>query len=111
MIDLRRDAATFCKWFGVELSAQNGRMLYVPENFAHGYQTLENDTEVAYQVSQFYCAEAERGIRWDNPAFRIEWPEVGQGIISQKDLSWPLMLKQARGIKLRANPEMAEGRE
>lgn len=62
-------------------------------------------------MSQSYCAKAERGIRWDDPAFRIEWPEVGQRVILQKDLSWQLMLEQARGSKLRAKPEMAEGRE
>ena len=89
IIDLRRDSATYKQWFGVELTADNYKMLYVPENFAHGYLTLEDDTEVAYQVSQFYTPGSERGIRWNDPAFNIEWPRTDDLIISEKDGSWP----------------------
>ena len=64
-------------------------MLYVPENFAHGYQTLEDNSEVLYQVSQFYSPGAERGVRWDDPTFAIEWLEKGNIEISEKDKSWP----------------------
>lgn len=88
IIDLRPASPTYTQWFGVELTAGNYKMLYVPENFAHGFQTLENDTEVTYQVSQFYTPGSERGIRWDDPAFSIDWPIEVQ-VISDKDKSWP----------------------
>ena len=89
IIDLRRESPTYLEWIGVELTAENRKMLYVPENFAHGYQTLEENTEVVYQVSQFYSPESERGVRWDDPTFAIEWPETGNTKISEKDKSWP----------------------
>ena len=66
IIDLRPDSATYMDWIGVELTADNRKMLYVPENFAHGYQTLNDNTEVFYQVSQFYSPEFETGVRWDD---------------------------------------------
>jgi dTDP-4-dehydrorhamnose 3,5-epimerase len=87
IIDLRPDSPTYQEWIGVELSAQNHRLLYVPENFAHGFQTLTNDTEILYQVSQFYTPGAERGIRYDDPAFAIEWP-LDVSVISEKDRTW-----------------------
>ena len=87
IIDLRPESPTYRQWFGVELTAENHKMLYVPENFAHGFQTLENDTEVLYQVSQFYTPGAERGIRYDDPAFNIKWP-LDVAVISEKDRSW-----------------------
>jgi dTDP-4-dehydrorhamnose 3,5-epimerase len=77
------------RWIGVELTADNGRMLYVPEGFAHGYQTLADGTEVFYQVSEYYTPEAERGLRWDDPVFAVEWPEADPRIVSEKDRSWP----------------------
>jgi len=88
IIDLRPESPTYKQWMGVELTAENYKMLYVPENFAHGLQTLEDDTEVIYQVSQFYTPGAERGIRWNDPAFRIEWPQDIE-VISDKDADWP----------------------
>lgn len=88
IIDLRSESPTYKQWMGVELTAENYKMLYVPENFAHGVQTLEDDTEVIYQVSQFYTPGAERGIRWNDPAFRIEWPRDIE-VISDKDADWP----------------------
>jgi dTDP-4-dehydrorhamnose 3,5-epimerase len=87
MIDLRPDSPTYMKWAGVELTAENYTMLYVPERFAHGFQTLEDRTEVTYQVSQFYAPESERGVRYDDPAFGIEWP-LRIEVISDKDLRW-----------------------
>jgi dTDP-4-dehydrorhamnose 3,5-epimerase len=87
VIDLRPTSPTFAQWIGVELTAGNYRMLYVPENFAHGFQTLADDSEVTYQVSQFYTPGAENGIRWDDPAFNIEWPLAIQ-VISEKDRNW-----------------------
>jgi len=88
IIDLRPESPTYKQWMGVELTAENYKMLYVPENFAHGLQTLEDDTEVIYQVSQFYTPGAERGMRWNDPAFRIEWPQDIE-VISDKDADWP----------------------
>ena len=88
IIDLRKDSVTFKSWIGVELSADNRTMLYVPEGFAHGYQTLVDNSEVFYQTTQFYHPDAERGCRWNDPAFGIQWPlEVTQ--ISHKDTNYP----------------------
>jgi dTDP-4-dehydrorhamnose 3,5-epimerase len=89
IVDLRSDSATFMKWIGVELSAKNRRMLYAPRDFAHGYQTLEDDTEIFYLVSESYHPESERGVRWDDPAFGIEWPAPHEKIISAKDRGLP----------------------
>ena len=89
IIDLREDSPTNKQWIGVELSDENYRMLYVPEGFAHGYQTLQDNTEVTYQVSQFYTPNSERGIRWDDPTFNITWPDTEKRIITEKDQSWP----------------------
>lgn len=89
IIDLRPDSLTYKQWFGIELNSTNNKMLLVPENFAHGYQCLANNTEVFYQVSQFYTPGAERGIRWDDPAFDIQWPEMYHPIVSEKDNQWP----------------------
>ena len=88
IIDLRPTSATFKKHFAVELSGENGRMLYIPEDFAHGFQTLQNDTEVFYQMAQRYSAEHARGVRWNDPAFGIEWPE-GERIIIERDQNYP----------------------
>jgi dTDP-4-dehydrorhamnose 3,5-epimerase len=89
IIDLRPDSPTYKQWTGVELSADNRRALYVPEGFAHGYQTLAPDTETFYQVSERYAPGAERGVRWDDPAFAIEWPDAGNVFLSEKDATWP----------------------
>ena len=74
VVDIRPRSPTYRRWFGVELSAQNRRMLYVPSGFAHGFQTLEADSELFYQISVAYRAELSRGIRWNDPALEIEWP-------------------------------------
>jgi dTDP-4-dehydrorhamnose 3,5-epimerase len=88
VIDMRADSRTYKKWFGVDLSDKNYKMLYVPRNFAHGFQTLEDDTEVMYLVSEFYAPETERGVRYDDPIFDIQWPlPVAQ--ISDRDARWP----------------------
>jgi dTDP-4-dehydrorhamnose 3,5-epimerase len=89
IVDLRPRSATFKKWTAVELTAENRRALYVPKGFAHGYQTLTDRTETLYQVSEFYAPEAERGVRWNDPAFEIEWPDAETRILSEKDRSWP----------------------
>lgn len=89
VIDLRPKSDTYKQWLGVELTQENRRALYVPEGFAHGYQTLVPDAEVFYQVSEFYTPDAEGGVRWDDPAFGIEWPDAGNAFLSDKDRSWP----------------------
>jgi dTDP-4-dehydrorhamnose 3,5-epimerase len=88
IIDLRPGSPTRGEWIGVELTAENHRMLYVPEGFAHGYLTLTDHAEVAYMVSQFYTPEAEGGVRHDDPAFGIRWPAEVR-VISDKDRDWP----------------------
>ncbi len=87
-VDLRPDSQTYRRWFGVELTDRNHRMLLVPEGFGHGFQTLVDDTEVFYQVSQFYTPGAEHGARYDDPLFGIEWP-LPVDVISDKDAGWP----------------------
>lgn len=87
IIDLRKDSSTHCKWYGVELSQENGLALYVPQSFAHGFITLEPDSEVLYLMGEFYDPEYACGVRWNDSAFAINWirqPEV----ISEKDSSW-----------------------
>ena len=88
IIDLRRESATYLRWIGVELTAENRKMIYVPEGFAHGYQTLENNTEVFYQTSQFFTPESERGLSWDDPTIAIEWRKFENPVISEKDRNW-----------------------
>jgi dTDP-4-dehydrorhamnose 3,5-epimerase len=88
IIDLRPDSPSFRAWAGFELSADNRRTLYVPEGFAHGYVTLADDSEVFYQVSEFYHPGHERGIRWNDPAFAITWP-ITPRVISPKDANHP----------------------
>jgi dTDP-4-dehydrorhamnose 3,5-epimerase len=87
IVDLRPASPTYREWSAAELSAANHLMLYVPEGFAHGYLTLEDDTEVGYEVSQFYRPGSERGLRYDDPAFGIAWP-IGVEVVSEKDRSW-----------------------
>jgi len=84
IIDLRTDSPTFCKYFGIELTEDNQRMLYVPAGFAHGFITLQDNSEVCYQVSNFYSPENERGVRWNDPLFNIEWP-IENPIVSERD--------------------------
>ena len=88
IIDLRSGSTTYLQWIGVELSAENRKMLYVPEGFAHGYQTLEGDSEIFYQTSQFFVPGSERGVRWDDPIFGIDWPASDNLVISEKDRNW-----------------------
>jgi dTDP-4-dehydrorhamnose 3,5-epimerase len=90
VLDLRRESLTYCKWFGIELSAENGRMLYVPERCAHGYQTLEDCTEMHYMTSAFYTPSAARGVRFDDPRFNIRWP-LAVTVVSDQDRNWPLV--------------------
>jgi dTDP-4-dehydrorhamnose 3,5-epimerase len=89
-LDLRPDSPSYGTWFGAELSAENGRMLYVPEHCAHGYQTLEDRTEMYYMTSQIYTPSAVCGVRFDDPAFRIQWP-MAATVVSEQDRNWPLV--------------------
>jgi dTDP-4-dehydrorhamnose 3,5-epimerase len=88
ILDLRPDSPTFGRWFGAELSAENRRMMYVPRGFAHGFLTLEPDTEAFYLASEFYAPDRERGVRWNDPKFAVEWP-AQPAVISDKDAALP----------------------
>lgn len=88
IVDVRPESPTYRQWIGVELSARNRRMLYIPRGFAHGFQTLADDTEVFYFISAFYAPEASRGARYNEPAFGIAWP-LPISIIAAKDEAWP----------------------
>jgi dTDP-4-dehydrorhamnose 3,5-epimerase len=87
IVDLRPVSPTYCKWSAVELSSANHKMLYVPEGFAHGFQTLVDNTEVVYQISVSYQPEYARGVRWNDPAFGIEWP-ISHPIVSARDCAF-----------------------
>lgn len=89
VLDLRPGSATCGQWYGAELSAENSRMLYVPENCAHGCQSLRDATEMHYMASEFYTPSAVQGARFDDPAFAIRWPLVPT-MVSDQDRSWPL---------------------
>lgn len=84
IIDLRKDSNTFKKWISVELSQENSRMIFIPKGLAHGFQTLEDNTEVFYQISQYFSPENSNGIRWNDPEFSIKWPNESP-ILSEKD--------------------------
>ena len=88
ILDLRPASGTFKKWIAVELTAENRKALYIPEGFAHGFQTLTNATEVLYMMSEFFHPECARGVCWDDAAFAISWPP-GPRIISPKDQQYP----------------------
>ncbi len=88
IIDIREESDTFGQWFGIELSAENRKMLFVPRGFAHGFLTLKENTEAFYLVTEFYGPEQERGIRWNDPKFNIQWP-IEPLIISEKDQKHP----------------------
>lgn len=89
VLDLRPELPSYGEWYGVVLSADNAQMLYIPENCAHGYQTLEECTEMYYMASAFYTPSAVRGVRFDDPAFGIQWP-LAATVVSERDRSWPL---------------------
>jgi len=88
IIDLRPASSTYRQWLGVELTAENRRMLYIPEGFAHGFLTLDDNTEIFYQMSEFYAPACARGVRWNDPAFGVQWP-MEASVISDKDRSYP----------------------
>jgi dTDP-4-dehydrorhamnose 3,5-epimerase len=99
VLDLRRDSATYLRWDAVEVTADNRRMLYVPEGCAHGFQTLADDTELLYLMSEFYSGGHARGVRHDDPAFGIEWP-LDVTTISDADRSWPDYKAKAEAMRV-----------
>lgn len=103
IVDLRPSSPTFMQHIAVTISAENHRMVYVPEGFAHGFQTLEDDTEVFYQMSEFYAPESARGIRWNDPSFDISWPINVPTVISNRDNNYPDFVASANAI-LRVYP-------
>ena len=88
IVDMRPESSSFMKWIAVELSAENRRMIYIPRGFAHGFQTLTDNTEVLYQISEFYHPKFAKSLRWDDPAFGIKWPSA-ERIISERDRQCP----------------------
>ena len=96
-VDLRPASQTYQHWVGVELSANDGRMLYIPEGFGHGFLTLQPDTDIAYQTSAPYAGESASGVRFDDPALSIDWPaEIT--VTSSQDRNWPLLGSAGAGV-------------
>lgn len=91
IVDLRPDSPTRGECFGVDLTERNRSALYIPEGFGHGFQTLEPDTEVHYQMTEFYAPGSDGGLRWDDPRLAIAWPPAPARVISDRDLAWPLI--------------------
>ena len=91
MVDLREDSPTYRQHLGVELTARNRRALYIPERFAHGFQALEDDTEVFYQISEYYMPEVSAGLRYDDPKLGVKWP-LPVANLSERDANWPLLI-------------------
>lgn len=97
IIDLRKDSKTFLKWFGAQLSAENKKMMYIPEGFAHGFQALADNSELIYHHSEVYTPVAEGGIRFNEPAINIQWP-LAITEFSERDANHPLLNKNFKGI-------------
>lgn len=91
IVDMRKESRTFAQWYGVELSASNRRALYIPKGFAHGFQTLQDDTELLYEMTVHYVPGAAAGVRWDDPAIGIKWPAPQTAILSEKDKLLPTL--------------------
>ncbi|MDU0343769.1 dTDP-4-dehydrorhamnose 3,5-epimerase [Bosea rubneri] len=99
IVDLRAGSPTFGKWYGAELNAENRLMMYVPRGFAHGFITLQDDTEALYLVSAFYGPNEERGLRFNDPAIGVEWP-LAAVEVSDKDRNWPDLATEFHGTEL-----------
>lgn len=92
-VDIRKDSPTFGQWVGEELSAANKRMLWIPEGFAHGFFTLEDNTHFLYKTTDFYCKESERSLRWNDPQLGIKWPNNDSPLLHEKDAEAPWLLE------------------
>ena len=90
IVDLRKDSPTYLKWTAAELTEQNGVMIYIPSGVAHGFQTLVDDTTVFYQLGEFFMPEYYSGVRWNDPAFGIVWPECANRLINERDANYAL---------------------
>ena len=90
IVDLRKDSPTYLKWTSAELTEQNGVMIYIPSGVAHGFQTLADDTTVYYQLGEFFMPEYYSGVRWNDPAFGIVWPECANRLINERDANYAL---------------------
>lgn len=99
MVDLRVESETYCRWYAVELSAANGHGVYIPAGVAHGFQTLDDATDLLYQMDTKYVPSLSRGVRWDDPAFSIEWP-LAPIAMSAKDRSYPDFDRLNSGLRL-----------
>jgi dTDP-4-dehydrorhamnose 3,5-epimerase len=97
IVDVRKDSPTFLQWFGTELTAENKTMMYVPAGFAHGFQSLTEYSEITYMVSNFYNKDSEGGIRYSDPAVKIDWP-LPASLVSEKDLKIPLSDSSFAGV-------------
>jgi dTDP-4-dehydrorhamnose 3,5-epimerase len=103
IVDLRPESVTYLEHIAVELTAQNFRALYVPERFAHGYQTLQDDTETSYQVGEFYAPECEGGLLYNDPRLGLQWP-LPIAVVSEKDQGWRPVDQQGLELKQRMSP-------
>lgn len=90
LVDIRKDSPTYLKWIGTELTENNNKALYIPSGIAHGFQTLEDNSIVYYQLGEFFMPEYYSGVRWDDPAFGIEWPECENRIMNERDKNYEL---------------------
>ena len=89
IIDLRQQSKTYCRWFAATLDAQSGQAIYIPVGVAHGFQTLTDDSEIVYHIDPAFFADAGRGVRWNDPAFGVTWPDANQRILSARDAGYP----------------------
>lgn len=99
IVDIRKESPTFLQWTGVELTEKNDRLIYVPEGFAHGFQALTDDVEILYFVTNYYAPKNEAGLRFDDPAIKIDWP-LEATVVSDKDRTHPLIDNHFSGITL-----------
>lgn len=90
-VDIRRNSETFGRWVGYELSAENGRQLFIPAGFAHGFLTLQPSSEIVYKCSDYYAPDMEGAVRWDDPDIGIDWPHAGEAVLSEKDAAAPIL--------------------
>lgn len=90
LVDIRKNSPTYLKWIGTNLTESNNKALYIPSGVAHGFQTLEDDTVVYYQLGEFFMPEYYSGVRWNDPAFGIEWPECNNRIMNERDKNYEL---------------------